>query len=280
MPTVSDTGPVLITGCSSGIGEATAQRLLAAGYLVYATARRPEMLRHLEGAGARLMPLDVTDEQSRSSAVAAIVREHGRVGALVNNAGYGTYGAVEDVPMQRVRDQFETNFFGMAALTQLVLPAMREHGSGRVVNVSSMGGRFTLPFGGYYHASKYAVESFSDALRAEVATFGVQVAVIEPGLIRTRFAETAAGSLTAATPEGSAYREAAAAVDAAMARSYRNRAMTASREAVAAAVERAIRARKPRARTVISPMARVMITARTLAPGRAWDSIARRSLGL
>lgn len=272
-------GPVLITGCSSGIGEATARRLLAAGHTVYATARRPQTLEHLAADGARVLALDVTDEDSMVAAVAAIIADHGRVGALVNNAGYGAYGAIEDVDLATVRAQFETNVFGMARLTQLVLPSMRDHGSGRIIMMSSMGGRFTFPFGGYYHASKYALEAFSDALRFEVKPFGIRVSIIEPGLITTRFSATAAGMLGAATPAQSAYAGAAKVVDAAIARSYANPKMTAGPDAVATAVAHAVSARRPRTRYVVTRAARALITARALTPGRAWDRIVAASFG-
>lgn len=273
-------GPVLITGCSSGIGEATARRLLARGHTVYATARRPQALEHLAADGARVLALDVTDEESMVAAVAAVIADHGRVGALVNNAGYGAYGAIEDVDLATVRAQFETNVFGMARLTQLVLPSMREHGSGRIIMMSSMGGRFTFPFGGYYHASKYAVEAFSDALRVEVKPFGIAVSIIEPGLIATRFSATAAGTLGAATPAQSPYAGAAKVVDAAISRSYANPRMTAGPDAVAKAVAHAVSAHRPRTRYVVTPAARALIAARALTPGRAWDRIVAAGFGL
>jgi len=274
------TGPVLITGCSSGIGAATARRLLADGHTVYATARRPETLDDLAKEGAHVLALDVTDEGSMAKAVSAIETEHGHVGALVNNAGYGAYGAVEDVPLDRVRAQFETNVFGLARLTQLVLPGMREHGSGRIVNMSSMGGRLTFPFGGYYHASKHALEAFSDALRYEVKPFGIKVSIVEPGLIATRFGETAAGTMSAATPAGSPYLDAVKTVDEAMARSYRNKAMTAGPDAVAKAVAHAVSARRPRTRYVITRTARALVTTRAVSPGPVWDRIVRASFGV
>src|SRR6185436_20497331 len=163
----------------------------------YATARRPDTLAELAAAGARTRALDVTDEESMTAAVKAIEAEHGSVGTLVNNAGYGVYGPVEEVAMDDVRREFETNVFGLLRLTQLVLPGMRAAGRGRLVNVSSMGGRMTLPGGGVYHASKYAVEALSDALRFETRGFGIGVSVVAPGPVHTGFAEEAT-----AVPEG------------------------------------------------------------------------------
>src|SRR5919202_21025 len=173
---------VLITGCSTGIGRATAERLAASGHTVYATARRPESIADLEAKGCKTLALDVTDEDSMTAAVAAVEQAEGAVGALVNNAGYSQSGAIEDVSMESVRRQFDTNVFGLIRMCQLVLPGMRRQGSGRIVNISSMGGKLTFPGGGFYHATKHAVEAISDAMRFEVGGFGVDVVLIEPGL--------------------------------------------------------------------------------------------------
>src|SRR5882757_8361890 len=186
---------VLITGSSSGIGHATAARLAERGWKVYATARRPETLSDLEAKGCRTLGLDVSDEASMQAAVSQITEAEGAVGVLINNAGYSQSGAVETVPMDQARKQFETNVFGLLRLTQLVLPGMRAQRWGKVVNISSMGGRLTFPGGGLYHATKYSVEAISDALRFEVRGFGVDVIVIEPGLIITNFGEVASASV-------------------------------------------------------------------------------------
>ena len=193
---------VLITGCSSGIGRATAELLCTEGWTVYATARRPETLVELERRGCKTLALDVTDEASMTAAVQAVTDAEGAVGVLINNAGYSQSGAVETIPAEQVRRQFETNVFGLIRMCQLVLPGMRDQHSGRIVNLSSMGGKLTFPGGGLYHASKYAVEAISDALRFEVRGFGVDVIVIEPGLIVTSFGETAAGSVDGAQSDG------------------------------------------------------------------------------
>jgi NAD(P)-dependent dehydrogenase (short-subunit alcohol dehydrogenase family) len=187
---------VLITGCSSGIGWATAERLSRRGWTVYATARNVEDISPLAQSGCRLLPLDVTDEESMRHAVEEVERIEGAVGVLINNAGYSQSGAIEEVPLEKVRRQFETNVFGLVRMCQLALPGMREQGFGRIVNLSSMGGRLTFPGGGFYHASKHAVEAVSDALRFEVRDFGVDVVVIEPGLIHTGFVQTAVGRRT------------------------------------------------------------------------------------
>ncbi|NJQ03617.1 oxidoreductase [Streptomyces zingiberis] len=275
-----DLGPVLITGASKGIGAASASRLVRAGHTVYATARDIGALAELEKLGARPLPLDVTDEESMRTAVGTVVELHGRVGALVNNAGYGAYGAFEEIPMSAVRAQFETNVFGLMRLVQLVLPSMRAAGRGRIVNVSSVAGRLTLPFSGAYHGSKYAVEALSDTLRAEVAPFGIEVSVIEPGPVATPFLDTAMANLTDAVPPGSVYHRSAAAFGASTVRSYRNRRVTAGPDAVAATIERALTARRPRTRYAGNAAARALITTRALLPGRAWDGVVRRGMGI
>ncbi|KAB1946240.1 SDR family NAD(P)-dependent oxidoreductase [Micromonospora sp. ALFpr18c] len=267
---------VLITGTSSGIGRATARRLARRPELtVYATARKVEAIADLAEAGARLLPLDVTDETSMRAAVTAIEAEHGQVDVLINNAGYGEYGPIEEAPMDRVRAQFETNVFGLSRLTQLVLPGMRRAGRGRIVNVSSMGGRLVFPGGGYYHASKYAVEAISDALRQEVRPFGIGVAIVEPGLIRTGFGAVAAESLGADTAASGPYRSMVAAVDRVMASSYDNRLLAATPDTVARVIERAVTARRPRTRYVVTAAARAMVHTRRLFGARLFDAVNR-----
>jgi len=172
---------VLITGCSTGIGRATAERLAARGHTVYATARSTESLTDLEAKGCRTLALDVTDEASMRDAVNRVVAEEGAVGALVNNAGYSQSGALETLGMDEVRRQFETNVFGLLRMCQLCLPGMRDQGWGRIVNISSMGANFVFPGGGIYHATKYAVDAMSDALRFEAKGFGVDVVIVRGG---------------------------------------------------------------------------------------------------
>ena len=162
-----------VTGASAGIGEATARALLAAGYRVFAGARRLDRMAELAAAGATLLKLDLTDDASIVAAVNAIKSEAGRIDVLVNNAGYGSYGALEDVPLSEGRRQFEVNVFGLARLCQLVLPMMRAQKSGKIVNITSIGGKIWEPLGGWYHATKFAVEGLSDCLRVEVARFGI-----------------------------------------------------------------------------------------------------------
>ena len=267
---------VLITGCSSGIGWATARYLSDVGWRVYATARNVEKIAPLEESGCRLLALDVTDEGSMASAVEEIEREEGAVGALVNNAGYSQSGAVEAVPLEKVRAQFETNVFGLVRMCQLVLPGMRRQGYGRIVNLSSMGGRLTLPGAGFYHASKYAVEAVSDALRFEVEGFGIKVSIIEPGLIRTGFSDAAVGSMDG--HDDGPY----AGLDEAVARvttEYYEQGpisrLAGEPEAVAEAIEQAISASSPRSRYAVTPSAHLFIGLRRLLPDGAWDAALR-----
>lgn len=271
-------GPVvLVTGCSSGIGWATAERLARGGWTVYATARRLDSIAGLETVGCRLLQLDVTDEDSMRAAVEQIERAEGAVDVLVNNAGYSQSGAVESVPLDVARRQFETNVFGLARLTQLVLPGMRAQGKGRIVNLGSMGGRLTFPGGGWYHASKHALEALTDALRFEVKGFGVDVVLVQPGLIRTSFAEAAVGSIE---QEDGPYARFNAAVGAATAGAYESglaRRLGGGPEAVARTIERALSVRRPRTRYRVTASARFFLTLRRLLPDRAWDALAGRS---
>jgi len=268
---------VLITGCSTGIGRATAERLAGAGWTVYASARRADTIADLTARGCKTLALDVCDEESMRAAVAAVEQAEGAVGVLVNNAGYGQEGVVEEVPMDVVRRQFETNVFGLTRLIQLVLPGMRRQGWGKIVNLSSMGGRLTLPGGGFYHATKHAVEALSDALRFEVRPFGIDVIVIEPGPIKTRFGDTAVGSIPTAGRGDSAYasfnqvlaRKINEAYEGPMAR------LAAPADAVAKVIEKAISTGRPKARYPVTAAARVLMRLRRWLPDPAFDAILR-----
>jgi NADP-dependent 3-hydroxy acid dehydrogenase YdfG len=283
---------VLITGCSSGIGEATARRLAAGGWTVYASARRLESIEHLRDAGCRTLALDVTDEDSMRAAVDEIERAEGAVGVLVNNAGYSQGGAIEQVPLQAVRRQFETNVYGPIALTQMVLPGMRSQRWGKIVNIGSMGGRLTFPGGGLYHATKYSLEAISDALRFEVKGFGVDVVLVEPGLIVTEFAATAvakAEAVTGASQDAEANRggESAAAdspyaefdakVAALTTGVYEGpmRRLGGGPDVVAKAIEKAITRRRAPSRVPVTASARLSILQRKLTPDRLWDAAMR-----
>jgi NAD(P)-dependent dehydrogenase (short-subunit alcohol dehydrogenase family) len=265
---------VLVTGCSTGIGRATAERLARSGRTVYATARRPETLDELAKAGCHVLPLDVTDETSMVEAVRTVEARDGAVGVLVNNAGYAQEGPVEEVALDDARRQFETNVFGLARLTQLVLPGMRAQRWGRVVNVSSMGGKLTLPGGGWYHASKYAVEALSDALRFETKGFGVHVIVVEPGPVKTKFGDTLLAEL--GPPDGpyARFNEVMAkrvtqAYDGVLS------VFAVPPERVAKVIERAVSASRPRSRYRVTVAARTLLALRKVMPDAAWDVFAR-----
>ena len=270
---------VLITGCSTGIGRATALRLAGAGWKVYATARGVEKLGELEKAGCRTLALDVTDEASMAAAVRQVEREDGAVGVLINNAGYSQSGALETVELEGVRRQFETNVFGLLRLTQLVLPGMRRQGWGKVVNIGSMGGKLTFPGGGAYHATKYAVEALSDALRFEVRGFGVDVVLVQPGLIRTEFSQAAVGSMSTSLQKADGpYAD----FNSAVARSTQDAyvkgplaKLGGEAEDVAQVIQRALEARRPRARYTVTASARVLLTQRAMMPDGLWDAFLR-----
>lgn len=264
------TKTVLLTGCSSGIGASTAARLAAHGWDVWASARRPEVLGDLAAAGCHTLALDVTDEASMAAAVDAVLAGAGRIDALVNNAGYSQSGALESLDVDDVRRQFETNVFGLLRLTQLVLPTMREQRSGRVVNIGSMGGKLTFPGGGAYHASKYALEALSDALRFEVSGFGIRVVLVEPGLITTNFeAAVAAGMPTGDGP----YADFNAQVQAATSEAYAGpmARFGGPPEAVAKVIEKALTAARPRPRYTVTASAPAAMAARRLLGDRGWD---------
>jgi len=197
---------VLITGASSGIGKETAKLLVQNGYKVYAAARRIEKMSELETVGVHLINMDVANEQSIVNGIEQITKAEGRVDILINNAGFGQYGAIEDVALAEARYQLEVNLFGLARLVQLVLPGMREQRFGKIVNISSIGGKVAAPLGGWYHASKFALEGLSDSLRMEVKPFGIDVIVIEPGGVKTEWGAIALGNASK-TAERSAYKK-------------------------------------------------------------------------
>ncbi|WP_396624506.1 SDR family NAD(P)-dependent oxidoreductase [Luteitalea sp.] len=270
---------VLVTGCTSGIGHATALRLHQAGWLVYATGRRPDALESLAKAGCRTLPLDVQDDASMQAAVERILREAGHIDALVNNAGYSQSGPVELVTMPQVRAQFETNVFGLLRLTQLVLPGMRARRQGRIVNIGSMGGRLTFPGGGVYHATKHALEALTDALRYEVAGFGIHVVLVQPGLIRTAFSTAASSSLegmTSAGPYGAFTGE----VERITRESYEKGSLAplvGSPEDVATVVEEALTSYEPKSRYRVTWSATLLMTLRALMTDGMWDRFLART---
>ncbi len=260
-----------VTGASAGIGEATARALLAAGYRVFAGARRLDRMAGLAAAGATLLKLDLTDDVSIVAAVNTIKNEAGRIDVLVNNAGYGSYGALEDVPLDEGRRQFEVNVFGLARLCQLVLPMMRAQKSGKIVNVTSIGGKIWEPLGAWYHATKFAVEGLSDCLRVEVAPFGVDVIVIEPGAIRTEWAGIARDGLLQMSG-GSAYAELAKR-HARMLATADTSSLASPPEVVARTIVRAVTARRPKTRYATGGGARTILFLRKILPDRMFDRL-------
>jgi NADP-dependent 3-hydroxy acid dehydrogenase YdfG len=264
----------LVTGASSGIGEATARALMASGYKVFAGARRLDRMAGLAAAGAVLLKLDVTDDASMVAAIDAIKTGAGRLDVLVNNAGYGSYGALEDVPLDEARRQFDVNVFGLARLCQLVLPIMRAQKSGKIVNITSVGGKIWEPLGSWYHATKFAVEGLSDCLRAEVEGFGIDVIIIEPGAIRTEWAGIARDGLLQTSGSG-AYAEQAKG-HARLLAAADTSSLTSPPNVVAKTIVRAVNARRPKTRYATGGGARTILFLRAILPDRMFDRPMRR----
>ena len=265
----------LVTGASSGIGKATAIALAEAGFTTYATARRPETLADLTRLGCRPLQLDVTDETSMKAAIQHIEAVSGPVSILVNNAGYGEYGPLEELELDAVRQEFETNVFGLLQMCQLVLPGMRRGGWGRIVNVSSVGGEMALPGGGAYHASKYAVEALSDVLRYEVKPFGVEVVVIQPGNVKTGFAARTASSTGLQSNTGP-YAGLKLSLANTMKPENVERIPGNTADEVAKVILRAIQSPRPHTRYKISLLAHVLPALRNTLPDRGWDAMMKR----
>ncbi|MFC9618242.1 oxidoreductase [Streptomyces sp. NPDC056938] len=268
----------LVTGASSGIGEATALKLQELGYTVYGAARRTDRLHKLADRGIRPLAMDVTDEDSMRSGVERITAETGRIDVLVNNAGYGSYGALEDVPLDEARYQFEVNVFGALRLAQLVLPHMRAQHCGTVVNVTSMGGKIYTPLGGWYHGTKFALEALSDCLRLEAKPFGIDVVVIEPGGIATEWGAIAADKLEKSSSSGP-YTAQATAVASSL-RSEANAKRNSPPAVIADAIAKAVTARRPKTRYATGFGARPLIALRRILPDRAFDTVISRAVGL
>ncbi len=272
------TRTALVTGASSGIGEATARRLHALGFTVYGAARRTGRLQDLARDGVRPLAMDVTDDASMLSGIGEIMAATGRIDVLVNNAGYGSYGALENVDIDEGRRQFEVNVFGAIRLAQLALPHMRAQGSGTIVNITSMGGKIYTPLGGWYHGTKFALEALSDCLRLEVKPFGVDVVVIEPGGIETEWGGIAADFVEETSGKGP-YGAQAAAVAKTL-RSGANPKRNSPPSVIADAVGKAVTARNPKTRYVAGFGARPLIAARRLLTDRLFDTLISRAVGL
>jgi len=265
---------VFITGASSGIGFAAAKSLALQGHKVYAGARRTERLDALVEFGVSPLFIDVTDEKSSSKAVRQILDAEGRIDVLVNNAGYGFFGAIENVSMDDARNQLEVNVLGLAQLCRLVLPSMRENKFGRIINVASVAGHMSMTFGGWYCVSKYAVEALSDALRMEVHPFGINVSIIEPGPIHTDWGLIAADHLEK-TSAGTVYEKAADSQVKVFRRAYGSSTLP-EPKVVARAISRAVNSRRPRLRYRAGFGAGLIIFFHSILPSRWWDAIMRK----
>lgn len=256
---------ILVTGASSGIGKATARSLLQQGHTVYVAARRWEAMQDLAVQGAIPLRMDITREEDVAAVVKRITRDHGAVDVLVNNAGYAIYGSVEETTLADARAQFDVNLFGLAHLTQLLIPAMRERGRGTIVNVSSMGGKIYTPLGAWYHATKHAVEGWSDALRIELKSFGIHVVVIQPGIIATEFGEVMTPPMLDRSGHGP-YAKLAHAIAG-------SKAPMSQPRVVAEAIVRAVRARRPKTRYVAGNLARPLMLLRKYFGDSVYDRL-------
>ncbi|AQU65009.1 oxidoreductase [Streptomyces niveus] len=268
----------LVTGATSGIGEATALKLRQLGYTVYGAACRTGRFQKLADHGIHPVVMDVTDDDSMQAGVDRIIAETGRVDVLANIAGYGSYGALEDVPLDEARHQFEVNVFGALRLTQLVLPHMRTQHSGTVVNVTSMGGKIYTPLGGWYHGTKFALEALSDCLRLETKPFGINVVVIEPGGIATEWGSIAADKLEKSSSNG-AYADQAAAVASSL-RSEANANRNSPPAVIADSIGKAVTARRPKTRYATGFGARPLIALRRILPDRTFDTVISRAVSM
>jgi NAD(P)-dependent dehydrogenase (short-subunit alcohol dehydrogenase family) len=259
-----------VTGASTGIGFESAQKLAAYGFTVYAGARRVDRMEPLKAHGVNVLELDVTDEESMKAAVDTVLDAHARIDVLVNNAGYGSFGALEEVDLAEGRRQFDVNVFGLARMTQLVLPAMRAAGQGRIINISSIGGKFYEPLGTWYHATKFAVEGLSDALRLELKPHGVGVSIIEPASTLTEWGRISAEGLLASSGRGP-YMDQAKEMAAVLAST--DRPATSTRpEVVADAVLHAATSARPKTRYPVGRGAAAILALRRILPDRAYDA--------
>lgn len=278
MTTTTDQKVALVTGASSGIGLATAVGLHDAGFRVYGVARRTDRMQELRDRGVQTLAMDVTDDESTSLGVKQVLAEAGRIDVLVNNAGYGSYGAVEDVALEEARRQFEVNLFGAARLIQLVLPTMRDRGSGTIINISSMGGKIYGPFGAWYHGTKFALEAVSDCLRIETKPFGIDVVVIEPGGIRTEWPGIAADHLRETSGEGAYADQAGVVADTFTSEATAKR--SSPPEVIAKAVTKAATSHRPKTRYAVGFGAKPLIFLHRWLPDRAFDVFIRRASGI
>ncbi len=271
---MKDNKVILITGASSGIGYDAAETLARQGHRVYAAARRMERMEPLKSLGVQVIRMDVTDEESMQEGVRTVIQSEGRIDVLVNNAGYGFFGAIETVPMEDARRQLEVNVFGLARLTQLVLPHMRKQGSGRIINTSSIAGKMVFYMGGWYNVTKYSVEAFSDALRMEMKPFGIDVVMIEPGAIKTDWGIIAAKHLKESSA-GSAYETVGTQWADNMDWFYKTNLLS-SPQVITKAISQAVNSRHPKARYCRGRFSIIGRLAHALMPARWWDATMRQ----
>lgn len=263
---------ILVTGASSGIGKATAEQLLTEGHIVYGAARRVEKMQFLAAAGGKAIGMDITNEEAVKQTVQQVIDEQGRIDVLINNAGYAVYGPVETVDMDDARRQFEVNIFGLARITQEVLPHMRDAGTGTIINLSSMGGKIYTPYGAWYHASKHALEGWSDCLRLELKPFGIDVVIIEPGLIKTEFGDVMLQPMIDRA-KGTPYEEQVLPFAKASQETYEKRGETSPPGRIALEISKAVRAKKPKTRYAAGKMAKLLMRTRTFVSDRIFDRL-------
>jgi short-subunit dehydrogenase len=266
---------VLVTGASSGIGKSTVHELLKEGFIVYGAARRVEKMAELEKAGAKIISLDLTEDDSIVGAVDTVMKDQGRIDVLVNNAGYGSFGSLEDTPIDEARRQYEVNLFGLGRLIQLVLPQMRERGSGKIINISSTGGKHATPFGGWYQSTKFALEGLSDGLRMDVSRFGIDVVVIEPGAIESEWTSHAFGHLKKVSSKP--YAEAAEKAVAALEDNYKD---ASDPKVIADVILEAIKAKKPKTRYAAGSKAKLLLFMKNILSDRAFDKLLLKRTGI
>ena len=264
----------LITGASSGIGFDTAIELKKKGFIVYGAARRLDRLAKLKESGIKIIALDVTNEESMIKCVNEILDKEGRIDILINNAGYGSFGAIEDVSMEEAKRQMEVNIFGLARMTQLVTPSMRKNKFGKIVNISSMAGKVHTPFGGWYHATKFALEGLSDCLRMELEPFGIDVIIVEPGGIKTDWGIIAAEHLKKSS-EKSAYADATNKAAKSMKEMYSGSRLTDS-IVIAHTIVKSVTVKKPKTRYLVGYGAKPAVFMRRLVSDRIFDKIIKR----
>jgi short-subunit dehydrogenase len=260
---------ILITGASAGMGKEFAKSLLGDGYIVYGAARRVDKMEDIRLLGVKVLEMDVTDDASMVSGIDTIIKTEGRIDVLINNAGFGSYGAIEDVPIADAKYQLDVNVFGAARLMQLVLPYMRKQHSGKIINISSVGGKITMPLGGWYHASKFALEALSDSLRNEAAQFGIDVVVIEPGGVKSEWSGIAISNLRKISGQ-TAYQSLVNSFAEGFVKADTN---SAEPGVIVNLVKKAIEAKKPKTRYSGGYMAKLLLFMRKVLPDRTFDKM-------